>query len=185
MNNPEKSYIITYTGKKFNLLKPELEMIDFEDIAHAQAMLCRWTGHTRHFYSIAQHAYYCSFIGPDNEALWRLAHDMSESYLGDMSRPLKYYTSAGEAYRRVEWPIQNLIYEACGLSIIEPESVKFADQSMLYTEQFQLLPRVNFDLSDPFLVENRADIIIEEWSPRYAERMFLDRFEKLYNKRIN
>lgn len=186
MNNVSKAYIITFTGKKFNLLEPRLEMIDFEDIAHSQAMQCRWTGHCKHHYSIAQHGYYCSFLGPEETALKRLVHDGSESYLGDMNRPLKHYTNAGDAYRRVEWPIQDLVYEAAGVSGPEDASVKIADEAMLYAELNQLLPPLDFEVSNnPFGNSKAANIVIEEWSPKYAERMFAERFEQLHKRKIN
>jgi 5'-deoxynucleotidase YfbR-like HD superfamily hydrolase len=185
MNNVNKAYIITYTGKKFNLLEPRLEDIDIRDIAHSQATQCRWTGHCRHHYSIAQHGFYCSLIGPENEALHRLMHDASESYIGDMNRPLKYYTNAGDAYRRVEAPLQGLIYEAFGLSRVEPESVKIADEIMLYTEKAQLLPPITFEMSNTESASRAANIVIEEWTPAYAEKMFLERFEQLYKRKIN
>lgn len=193
MNNIDKAYIITFTGRKFNLLEPRLEDLNFEDIAHSQAMQCRWTGHSKHHYSIAQHGYYCSVLGPEETALWNLLHDGSESYIGDMNRPLKHYTDAGEAYRKVEWPIQNLVYNAAGLfaplnehgEIIEPKSVKIADEAMLYAEQAQLLPPVEFETSNPYGRSKAANIMIEEWTPKYAERMFAERFEYLYKRKIN
>jgi 5'-deoxynucleotidase YfbR-like HD superfamily hydrolase len=193
MNDIQKAYIITFTGRKFNLLEPRLEDINFEDIAHSQAMSCRWTGHSKHHYSIAQHVYYCSFLGPEENALWNLLHDGSESYIGDMNRPLKHYTDAGEAYRKVEWPIQNLVYNAAGLfapydvngAMIEPATVKIADEAMLYCEQEQLLPPVAFETSNPFGRSRAANIVIEEWSPKQAERMFMDRYESLSRRRIN
>lgn len=188
MNNVKKSYIITYTGKKFNLLEPKIDDIDILDIAHAQAMQCRWTGHCKHHYSIAQHAYYCSFIGPANEALERLMHDTSESYIGDMNRPLKHYTNAGDAYRSVEAPLQGLIYEAFGMSAHEPASVKIADEAMLYAELEQLLPpieRETGEQNNPFGRSEAAKIVIEEWTPAHAEKMFLARFNTLYQGRIN
>jgi uncharacterized protein len=185
VNNVDKAYIVTYTGCKFNLLEPDSRDIDVVDIAHALAMQCRWTGHTKHHYSIAQHAYYCSFIGPDNEAFHRLNHDDSEAYIGDMSRPLKHYTEAGDAYRRVEWPIQNLIYESYGMSIVEPISVKLADEGMLYAEQQQLLPPLAFETSNVFKKSLPAGIQIEEWTPKFAEKMWMDRFLELYKGRIN
>jgi hypothetical protein len=180
MNNTKKSYIITYTGKQFNLLEPETTSIDIIDIAHSLAMQCRWTGHCKHHYSIAQHAYYCSFIGPTNSALQRLMHDSSEAYLGDMNRPLKHYTEAGDAYRRVEWPIQNLIYTSYGMPKQEAASVGLADQAMLYAEQAQLLPPVTFEISDPEAKSKAANVFIEEWTPRSAEKMFMTRFIELY-----
>lgn len=188
MNNVQKAYIITYTGKKFNLLEPTLEMVDFEDIAHSQAMQCRWTGHCKYHYSIAQHAVLCSFLGPQETALKRLLHDASESYLGDMNRPLKHFTDAGDAYRRVEWPIQELIYDAAGVGGPEDRSVKIADEAMLYAEMEQLLPVVDNPTrgnNNPFGNAKAANVIIVEMSPRQAERMFLDRFEQLYTRRLN
>lgn len=185
MNNSEKAYIATYTGKKFFLLDPRMEDIDIVDIAHAEAMQCRWTGHCKHHYSIAQHSWYCSFIGPEDEALHRLLHDGSEAYISDMNRPLKHYTEAGAAYRKVEEPLQNLIYEAHGLSTIEPPSVKIADNMMLYAEKAQLMD-YSFPESEIWLPgETQADIKIVQWSPEYAEQKFLERFHELYTRRIN
>ncbi len=44
------NYIITYTGKKFYILEPTVDMIDISDIAHALSNTCRFTGHTKSFY---------------------------------------------------------------------------------------------------------------------------------------
>ena len=38
------SEIMTYTKKMFDPLRPNVELIDIEDIAHALSMLCRFTG---------------------------------------------------------------------------------------------------------------------------------------------
>jgi len=183
-----KAFIATYTGKKFHLVNPRLEDIDIQDIAHGLAMQCRWTGQCKFHYSIAQHSYYCSFIGPDKEAFNRLMHDSSEAYIGDMNRPLKYYTEAGDAYRRVEHPLQKLIAERFGFAVVEPVSVKQADNLMLYAEKNQIM-NVPFEASD-FQCGGKIDttpasITIERWSPEQAKKMFLDRFEELYSWRVN
>lgn len=182
----DKAYIVTFTGKQFFLLKPRLEDIDIIDIAHSEAMQCRWTGHSRYHYSIAQHSVLCSFLGPEDEALERLMHDGSEAYIGDWNRPLKHYSSAGDAYRKVEKPLQELVYQATGCRTIEPASVKIADEAMLYAELEQLTPWPrDFEVSNPHTRSKAADVKIEQWSPEYAERMFLERFQYLYKKRIN
>lgn len=184
-NQADKAYIATYTGKKFYLLEPRAEDIDIVDIAHSLAMQCRWTGHCKFHYSIAQHAYYCSFLGPDNEAFHRLNHDNSEAYISDMNRPFKHYTDAGVAYRKVEEPLQNLIYETFGLSVIEPPSVHLADNAMLYAEKDQIMG-YTFDEAQKWTAdEAQASITIEKWTPEYAEKMFLNRFHELYSRRIN
>src|ERR1700752_3039620 len=130
VNSPNKAFICTFTGRKFFLLKPRLRDIDIRDIAHGLALQCRWTGQSKFHYSVAQHSYYCSFLGPDAEALDRLMHDASESYMGDMNRPLKHFTDAGIAYRRQEAVLQHLICRKFGLSLMEPPSVKIADNQM-------------------------------------------------------
>jgi len=180
-----KAYIATFTGKKFFLLAPRMEDIDIIDIAHATAMQCRWTGHSKHHYSIAQHSWYCSFLGPEDEALERLMHDGSEAYISDMNRPLKHYTDAGTAYMKVEEPLQRMIYEAFACKTTEPPSVKIADNLMLYAEKAQIVGYKFAEAEQWSAKEEAAPIIIEQWSPEYAEKKFLERFRELYNRRIN
>src|ERR1700676_520726 len=185
-NDAKKAYIVTFTGKQFFLLEPRLEDIDIVDIAHSLALQCRWTGHVKYHYSIAQHSYYCSFIGPEKEAFDRLMHDAPEAYIGDLNRPLKDYTEAGGAYRRREAIIQRAIAERFGYSVIEPVSVKLADNSMLYAEKGQLL-NVEFEEAENWerYDEQQGTIIIDSWTPGEAKAMFLKRFEELYSHRLN
>lgn len=184
-NDAKKAYIATVSGKQFFLLEPRLEDIDIYDIAHALSMQCRWTGHTKFHYSVAQHSYYCSFIGPEKEAFDRLMHDAPEAYIGDLNRPLKHYTEAGVAYRRQESVIQKAIAERFGYSVIEPESVKLADNSMLYAEKKQIVG-YSFEEAENWDRYNEDNgITIERWLPDQAKKMFLDRFEELYKARVN
>jgi hypothetical protein len=185
-NELEKAYIGTYTGKKFYLLEPRLEDIVIEDIAHSLSQQCRWTGHTIFTYSVAQHSYYCSLIGPQNEAFDRLMHDTSESYLGDVSRPLKHFTDAGEAYRKCEKVVQEAIAHRFGFSVIEPPSVKLADNLLLYAERDQLM-NLNFEEAEDWSSYGTEYVapVIEQWTPKQAEANFLYQFEKLYKWRIN
>lgn len=185
-NDAQKAYIATYTGKQFFLLSPCLEDVDIVDIAHALSLQCRWTGHCKFHYSVAQHSYYCSFLGPDAEAFDRLMHDASEAYISDLNRPLKHYTEAGVAYMRQEAIIQKVIAERFGFSTIEPPSVKLADNSMLYAEKAQIM---GYKFEEAERWENNDDgkngVTIEQWTPQQAEQMFLNRFKKLYSWRIN
>lgn len=187
-NDAEKAYIVTYTGKQFHLLAPRLEEIDIIDIAHALALQCRWTGHCKYPYSVAQHCYYCSFLGPDTEAFDRLMHDASEAYCSDMNRPLKHYTQAGAVYRQIEDKIQKIIAERFGFAVVPPPSVKLADNSMLYAEKNQLV-KMNFAMSAGGEKSKRYDenngVKIEQWTYVQAEQMFLNRFNELYSWRVN
>jgi len=184
-NDVLKAYIATASGKQFFLLEPRLEDIDIFDIAHALSMQCRWTGHCKFHYSVAQHSYYCSFIGPDNEAFDRLMHDAAEAYIGDLNRPLKHYTEAGIAYRRQEAVIQKAIAERFGFSVVEPPSVKLADNSMLYAERDQIVGYKFEEAENWERYDENNGVTIEEWTPLQAKANFLSRFETLYTGRLN
>lgn len=89
---PTGPWIQTVSGKRFYLLDPRPEMICLEDIAHALGQLCRFTGHTRQFLSVAEHSVTVSHLlkpfGPAAE-LAGLLHDAAEAYIGDVNNPLK------------------------------------------------------------------------------------------------
>lgn len=50
------SAILTATGKWFDVLNPDPALIDLADIACALSKLCRFGGHCREFYSVAEHS---------------------------------------------------------------------------------------------------------------------------------
>jgi hypothetical protein len=93
-------WIQTYTGRKFYPLTPRAADVCLEDIAHALANTCRFSGHCRQFYSVAQHSLLVvravrEFPGvtPDDAnriAPAALMHDAAEAYLVDMPRPIKH-----------------------------------------------------------------------------------------------
>ena len=49
-------WIQTHTGVAFDLIEPTVEMVNIGDIAHALSHLCRYTGHSAGFYSVAEHS---------------------------------------------------------------------------------------------------------------------------------
>ena len=55
-----RNYITTYTKKHFDVLNPQEDEIDINDIAHALTMITRAGGHFSKFYSVAQHCVCCA-----------------------------------------------------------------------------------------------------------------------------
>jgi hypothetical protein len=86
----------TYTGVKFDLVTPLSSMINIHDIAISLAHNSHFNGHSRRFFSVAQH---CVMVmeeyandQPDSlpeMKLLALLHDASEAYTGDIIKPLK------------------------------------------------------------------------------------------------
>jgi 5'-deoxynucleotidase YfbR-like HD superfamily hydrolase len=71
-----------------NPLDPDPAQLDAGDIARALANQCRFGGHSRVFYSVAQHCVIVSRVveerGGDVEAVFAaLMHDAAEAYLGE------------------------------------------------------------------------------------------------------
>jgi len=56
-------WITTYGGRKVNLYHPfSVDDIDINDIAHSLSKLCRFAGHTKKFYSVAEHCVHVSNV---------------------------------------------------------------------------------------------------------------------------
>jgi 5'-deoxynucleotidase YfbR-like HD superfamily hydrolase len=85
----DEHFITTYTGKKFHYLSPTPEEIDIKDIAHALSLTCRFGGHCRSFYSVAEHSVRVAAEVPASSALFALLHDAAEAYLPDIPSPMK------------------------------------------------------------------------------------------------
>lgn len=173
MINQGKSTILTHTGKHFDFLDMRSDMINIIDIAHALSNLCRFTGMTERFYSVAEHSVYCSRIVPSEFAFDALMHDAAEAYIGDVSAPLK---SLLPDYREIEVKLEALLERIYNFRHM-PNEVREADIVMLVTEQIQLM---NKDDDWIYTGETKpANIIIEGWRPLQAEMEFLRRFNDL------
>src|SRR5689334_10911717 len=85
---PGRGYnMTTFSGEPFWPLDPQPEDIRIVDIAHALSLQCRFNGHTKFHYSVAQHSLIMSFNVPLQFALEALLHDAAEAYIGDLIRP--------------------------------------------------------------------------------------------------
>lgn len=173
-------WIQTYTGKKFYPLDPRLEDIDIVDIAHALSNICRFTGHTDKFYSVAQHCLLVSEHVSEHNALWGLLHDSAETYIGDVNTPLKY-TKEMSLYRKIEDNLLKFIIRSFTLPDKEPKEVKDMDTILLRTEarDFRL---IHSDWNIYYTKPLKEKIV--PLCPKDAERSFLNRFLYLAIKRL-
>lgn len=170
------TFITTYTGRRFYPLDPNPADVCIEDIAHALAMICRFNGHVREFYSVAEHSVHVSRIVPPEYALAGLLHDASEAYIADVSRPVKH-TGTMAPYRRMESKLMRAMADKFGFMQYDFGAlpIKIADNAMLALEARTLLPY------DPWMddLPAPADVTLGLWSPERAERAFLERYAEL------
>lgn len=166
--------ILTHSGINFNLLNPDLDLIDIEDIAHALAHLCRFTGHSKHFYSVAHHSILVSSLVPAEHRLEALLHDAAEAYIGDVSSPLKAQLPG---YREIEHRIEAAIRQRFGLPAELSPYVKAADLQMLAAEKAQVMPPCTepWGLLESVTVPN---VTISHNFEAYADIVFLQKFRE-------
>lgn len=175
--------ITTHTGREVQPLSPDPNTIDIYDIAHALSNQCRFTGHTKEFYSVAQHSV---LVGRNLERkygrdsglpLWGLLHDASEAYLADIARPVKRNGEFGRIYRETEDTLMEAIAEAFNLPWPMPAEVHEEDGILLVTEMRDQMPQLT---PDDFVPKVDADpYVIVGWSPKDAERHYLSYYAHL------
>ena len=170
-----KSEILTCSGEDFSFINPDAYRFDIETIAHALSNLCRFTGHTSAFYSVAQHSVLVSRLVPREMRLAGLLHDATEAFVGDMTKPLK---DMFPEFRRIEKNIGAAICRQYSIPFPLPQEIKQADLILLATEQRDLMPRVNMQWSYLEGVEPLKETIIP-WPPALAKEQFLARFHAL------
>jgi hypothetical protein len=167
------AYIFTYSGHRFDPISPDRDLIDIRDIAHALSMTARFGGHTREFYSVAEHSVRVSLACANRDALAGLLHDAAEAYLTDMPKPVKDQLPEYEA---AELKLLAVILPKFGLSTSLPASVHRADRLLLNTEARDLFPGG----TDWYAKDNCQPRQIRPLTqPAAAERWFHERFRDL------
>lgn len=177
------SFIVTSDGQKFFFDHPEDYTYDVKVIAASLSKLCRFTGHTNRFYSVAEHSIIVSRLVPRELALVALFHDAHEAFTGDISTPYKALLKNAKSYER---ETDAELYAGIGLAAprgADALDVKEADLLALAIEAFYLLPPnawLDFDLRG-LAAFDILDTGIHPacMPPAQAERAFLERYVEL------
>lgn len=170
--------ILTISGNYFQLNDPHNSEFTIGDIAHALSNLCRFSGHCREFYSVAQHSVLVSLLVPAEHALMALLHDAAEAFIGDMTSPLKAMLPE---YKTIESNITNAIYKRFHVGPHQYPTIKHADLVALATERLYLLPETEYQWE---CIKGIKPLRLQElhgWEPEEACDKFLERFDEIMN----
>lgn len=190
MDERKGDWICTFTGRQFFPFDPRPEDVCAEDIAHALSLQCRFTGHVREFYSVAEHCvrvaqavYERSEPGFDRitSCLYGLLHDASEAYLTDVARPVKRSPEM-VGYREAEKRIEAVIYRHFNLPKHKDGGlapvVKECDEILLVTEARDLMAGFDDRWRHWSMRDRALPHKILPMSSRDAEGIWLDMLQR-------
>lgn len=165
------TWIATQSGRRFSLVEPRAADVHLPDVCHALAMTCRWGGHARWHYSVAQHSFYVlrearrRFPDELELHLWAGLHDAPEAYVGDCPTPLKRLLPD---FADRERAVLDAVVERFALTPARcPEAVVAIDRAIRTDEAAALLPpAVHAAIADQ--CGDGLGIDIESWLPGAA-----------------
>jgi len=168
------NFIQTYTGKQFNFLDPSIDSIDLFDIAHALSNLCRYSGHVKEFYSVAEHCvilseYVMLQTSDPAQALYALMHDASEAYLVDIPRPIKSHL---KGYIELEKQITDQVMKK--FNLVHSSVADYGDTNIIKDESVLLHGNLSW-----VNMYDHLGVNLYLWTPKEAENEFLKMFSKL------
>ena len=178
-------YLQTVSGRWVNPFDPDPDQLDAGDIARALANQCRFGGHSRVFYSVAQHSVIVSELveqggGDVEDAFAALMHDATEAYLGDMPHPLKHRSPLGAAFKQAEDRLEQVIRDRFAIRPDVPE-IKRVDRALLGAER-RAFSAERWDWPELEGVE-ALDLELTALAPDDAARAFADRYAQLSARR--
>jgi hypothetical protein len=169
------SYMYTLSGI-YHPLAPCVEEVNIDDISHHLAFQCRYNGACEHYYSVAEHSFWCSTMVPPQYALEALLHDAAEAYLGDIIRPLKRMPQFAK-YRELEELNERVIAKAFNLTYPWPACVKEADEDIATLEVTTIIKSEAHNYCVNGVVPKNVHLAC--WSPNYAKLKFRERYRVL------
>lgn len=136
------TWIRTYRGGTYDYALPFGNTISTEDVVHSLAMQCRFAGHTKRFYSVAEHSILVMLrimqLAPDDvQAHWcGLGHDFAEALTQDLVAPLKRMPDL-KGYRDIQRRVEAAVGEkfSLGWDMRRSQLVRQADLEILALEK--------------------------------------------------
>ncbi len=183
MHQVKEGWIGLHSGGAIHFAAPRQDEIILEDIAHSLSQLCRYNGHTKRFYSVAEHAclmsdwvmrqYWANF----GDGLTALHHDDAEYVIGDMTRPLKVTLPQ---FKAAETVLDEAIARKFGTEYPFPLWLKTIDRRIIRDEKLGVMLPTPLDWG----VDRLEPLGVGFWKvfgrfPCVAKRRYLKRHHRL------
>jgi hypothetical protein len=184
------SFIETHSGLQFTLENPQFNITD---IAHSLSLLCRYNGHCKQFYSVAQHSLMVSYLMEElnlGDPLQGLLHDATEAYLSDVPKPFKAYLPD---WQNVDTRLEAYLAEWAGIDFPYDPGCKEADMLALFIEARELLESKGRGMAGEEAYLERAWELMDhdpaKWSikiqnPFYVAGDFVARYSSLVTDKV-
>lgn len=131
------------SGIFFDLDNPRPEQVTIQDIAHHLSQICRFNGGSGGYYSVAEHSlavmrWVDLHHGEPRQRLAALLHDGAETYVGDITTPVK--RAFGPVYRELYLSVEQAVAAAFGFNSGEFHrwQIVNADHALLAVEAHHL-----------------------------------------------
>lgn len=183
-------------GQMFNFFNPGATEVSIEELAHVLSNICRFAGHVRYFYPVAQHLLNSSYLAPPGHERAALLHDTSEGFTNDIVTPLKFLVPT---FKDIEIVIESDMGRRFDFQYPLSPEVKLVDLQMLKIEKeilkpssshWTILDGVNTDdvaiSTLPYTVERfvrpfrrENTLLMGPMTPAQAKAAFLRRYKEL------
>jgi len=186
-----ENWLQTRTGKLVDVQNPTPDMVDLEDIAHALSMTCRYAGHCREFYSVAEHSVLVAALGRRSDLspefnLALLMHDAAEAYIGDIISPVKSLLAPESNELENRWlaAIEKKFILEDRLTNMD-KAIHIADRLALSIEILNLFHPVDPERWTIFDKPTKVQLLtqISCYSPADARRHFIENYRALDSDR--
>jgi hypothetical protein len=172
-----------YNGNMVDVRNLSDADIDIDSIAQSLSLQCRYMGHVKRHYSVAQHlCYVCDMIvkelgSPCRAAFAGLIHDFPEAFLHDLVRGIKVGICEQCDYASIDASIMKQIARIVGLDDFDDyhDVVKKWDNRVLKSEVLSLT-NASPQWIDLLKDIEEAPIQIAAWNPSVAKIELMIRY---------
>lgn len=144
----------THSGLLFDLVNPDYDEVNIEDIVFGLSRQMRFNGHTKFPYSVAQHSMFVAELMPPELAAYGLLHDAHEAYMGDITSPVKsamHQLGGYQAITALDDILSAATHKKFGLQWPLPKDIEHeVTKADKLAAQFEKAHLLNMDFDAPF-----------------------------------